>query len=653
LQNCLFVMTPLSLIQAAIDDVRKLRLRTKLGVIAVVATTGVLALTAFGTLSYLRDRLFEVQQDASNRSSDAVAAVLQAEMVSGDRTALASLVEEIGTAKGVNWVGVMDWRGRVRQTSLPERAWRTLDETTHDCGSCHSRPAGEQLKPETIVLADGLTERRMIPLENRPICHRCHDPDRRVNGLVIVDRTLVPIQSAVRVTTVSVLVGGMVALLVLLGTLGIAIERHVLGRLRGVRQAAARVGEGDLAARAPVQGKDEIDDLATGFNGMAARLEGAIAALAHERNQLDQIVNGIGDGILLLDPNLNIVSLNRAFLARTPPGQLPRPGAPHSELVRAAGVQLDDGVMPAAKVRETGKSAVEMVRVIGPRGERYEEISAQPLRAPDGSLSGIIAVWRDVTDRKQLEVGLEQSERLAQLGMIASGVAHEVGNPLASIITAVEGLLSRMEPAPEGQANEVREYLEIIRKQVLRCKAVTERLLGFARVPSSEITVVDVAAAVREVVGLIAPHARSQNVEVRWPNQGSVYAMGVDLLLEQVFLNLAINAMLVMPKGGTLAFDVTEEGEAVRVSVSDTGPGIAEEVRRHLFEPFRSARKHGPGTGLGLFLSQTLISRCGGTIRVKSELGYGTTFTVELRGAGAARGATSKQEAGNARPTDR
>ena len=168
---------------------------------------------------------------------------------------------------------------------------------------------------------------------------------------------------------------------------------------------------------------------------------------------------------------------------------------------------------------------------------------------------------------------------------------------------------------------------------MFRCREVTERLLGFARVPSRQFGMVDAAAAAREVLALVSRQARSQNVEVRASLDRPALAVAESLCLQQAFLNLVLNALQAMPSGGVLTVEARAAGEAVCVTVADTGPGIPESVRRHLFEPFRPARPDGSGTGLGLFLSGALVRRCQGTLSVESEPGKGAAFTVRLRRA--------------------
>jgi signal transduction histidine kinase len=373
---------------------------------------------------------------------------------------------------------------------------------------------------------------------------------------------------------------------------------------------------------------------------MAEALAAALAAGEAQRRQLDELVDGIADGVVLVDVQLRLVTANRAFAGRLPPGVEAAPGSSYPALARAAGFDAGDGATSVAqRALESGRLEKEIVRGGGPHGERTEEIYAQPLRAGDGAITAAIEVWRDITDRVALEAGLEQSERLAAIGMLASSVAHEVGNPLAAIATAVEGLLRRMDEPAGCDRAELKEYLEIVRDQVFRCRDVTERLLGVARVPSRRLAPVDAAAAAREALALVSRQARSQRVDVRAALAAPAIALADVHLLEQVFLNLVLNALQAMPAGGALTVEARTLDDAVAVTVADTGPGLPEPVRRHLFQPFRRARPDGAGTGLGLFLSEALVRSCDGTLSVESEPGAGTAFTVRLRRAPAEGGA--------------
>lgn len=613
------------------------RLRGRLAFLTAAATTAVLAGTAFLTLRLFRGQLLLFAAEASSSHSDTLRVVLEEQMVTGDLKPLRRVVSDLGREPHIAWVGVLANDGGVKISSDPAAVGRRIERTSPDCAICHERAAADRHRSVTLLRPGGEVLRTVTPILNRPACHRCHGEEQRINGILVVDRSLDPIQRAALSSRAQVITGSAAAVLALLATLGLAVEGLVLTRLRRLGAAARALGRGDLSARAPDRGTDELGDLGRDFNAMADGLEAALERVSAERRQLEELVNGIGDGVVLVDRSLRVLAMNRAFAERLPPGLPHGPGRSHAELSRAAGYAGPEGASSVA-ARALGSDGLEkeIVRVAAIGGERVEEIYAQPLRGPDGVTVAAVEVWRNITDRLALEAGLEQSERLAAIGVLASSVAHEVGNPLAAIATAVEGLLRRMGPPQPCDPAEVREYLEIVQSQVFRCRDVTERLLGFGRVPSRELGPVDAAAAAREVLALVAPQARAQQVEVRARLDRETLARGEALLLQQVFLNLVLNALQAMPGGGRLEVSAIASPAAVEVAVADTGPGLPEAVRRRLFEPFLRARPDGGGTGLGLFLSQALVRRCEGTLSAASVPGEGTTFTVRLKPAGQA-----------------
>lgn len=611
-----------------------LRLRAKLAFLAAAATTAVLASTANLTIRLFRAQLLQVLSEASSSQSDELRIVLEKEMTASDLTFLRRLVAEIGREPTIGWVAVLNPRGQVRISSEPAALDQVIATTSPDCRVCHERPPAERVRSITLPRPGGGVLRTVTPLLNKAECHRCHGSAARINGVLIVDRSLAGLERGVISSRAQVIAGSAAAIFTLLATLGFAVEFLVLARLRRLREAARELGRGNLAARATDATPDELGDLAHDFNTMAEALATALAEVRAERRQLDQLVNGIADGVALVDVGLKLVTTNRAFQARLPPEVRPSPGSSWADVARAAGFQAADGGSSLAqRALATNRLEKEIVRLERAEGDRFEEIYAQPLLGADGAVSAVIEVWRDISERMALEAGLEQSERLAQIGMLASGVAHEVGNPLAAIAAAVEGLLRRMEAGNGWDPAEVRDYLEVVQRQVFRCRDVTERLLGFARLPSRELTTVDAAAAAREALALVARQARVQGVEVRAPLTSPLPVLAEPMLLEQVFLNLILNALQSMPGGGVLTIEASARGETVSVTVSDTGPGVPEAARRRIFQPFRPAREGGGGTGLGLFLSEALVRRCDGALTVESEPGRGAAFVVRLRRA--------------------
>lgn len=603
-------------------------LRLKLITAVVVATSLAIGCGVLLTRRFFDTKLRDVEEQIAEDDLRALRSVVEAQMVTGhDRGALQSLVKSIRTASSVTWVAILDAHGTIQVSSdgapgvvrfpedSPERRYLQEWQQTRD-SHVHAH-----------INSECDTLRTIMPAVNKEACWRCHGSDHAINGMLIVDRSLKPLHRTLSSVTTGIAVGGVAVLLVIIGTLGLVVERGVLTRLARLRVAARELGAGQLAARARDRGDDELGDVVREFNGMAARLESAMLQLAAQRGQLDAVINGVPDGIVLVDLDGRVIIANHPFTEMMQGDA--SAGSTYRDVLRSAGVDDGNQEIPAESALRDGRLQKGIMTL---RGDRFVEVYAQPI-VTGGSTAAVIEVWRDVTDRKQLEATVEQSDRLASLGMLASSVAHEVGNPLSSIVTAVDALLGTLPSPPSGaQEEECRTYLEVVRKQAFRCRRVTERLLGFARVPSEgPDSVVDVVAVAREVATLIGPQAAAQRVAMEIVGPSQVLALAPDGVVEQVFLNLMLNALKAMPSGGTVRVDIAAEDSTVGIAFADSGPGIPESVAKDLFKPFRSTRRNG-GTGLGLFITHTLLARSGGSIQAHSGEA-GATFVVCLRRA--------------------
>jgi signal transduction histidine kinase len=251
----------------------------------------------------------------------------------------------------------------------------------------------------------------------------------------------------------------------------------------------------------------------------------------------------------------------------------------------------------------------------------------ESLGRAQGELVALNATLEDRVREKsaalvQAERELRHAEKMASLGTLAGGVAHEFNNLLGGIQGCAEDAAHETDPA------EVRETLGVIERTARRGTAITEKLLRFARPAAPGRDEVDVAAVARDVAALIGPEAARSGVEVKVDAPPEVRLRADPTGVHQVMLNLATNAMHAMPRGGRLAIRVARDAAAVRIAVADTGVGIPAAVRAKLFEPFFTTRPE--GTGLGLSVSYGIVQAHGGRIDVDSAEGRGSTFTVSL-----------------------
>jgi PAS domain S-box-containing protein len=257
------------------------------------------------------------------------------------------------------------------------------------------------------------------------------------------------------------------------------------------------------------------------------------------------------------------------------------------------------------------------------------EISSIPLEF-DGQ-PAVLAFARDVTERVRLRAQLEQADRLAALGMMAAGVAHEINNPLTFINLATDLLRQKFQPDDEAS----RGLLDDIGEGVARVAAIVRDLRVYSRYEDEPLGAVDLEAVLHGAGRIVAHELRSRIRLVR-VTDGLPPVRGVARRLEQVFVNIYLNAAQAFPddqNDGMISVRGHVNESAVLVQVSDNGSGMPPDVLERIFEPFFTMRPTGTGTGLGLFICKDILLRAGGNIRAESEVGRGTTVTVTLQRA--------------------
>jgi len=240
---------------------------------------------------------------------------------------------------------------------------------------------------------------------------------------------------------------------------------------------------------------------------------------------------------------------------------------------------------------------------------------------------------RELAEREQAERSLRkqkhlhlQSEKLAAVGRLAAGVAHEINNPLTTVLT-----FSHLLREKEGLGDQDKQDLDLVIQETSRASEIVRGLLDFARERPALKEVLDVNDVVRRTIPLLGNQKAFQRIAVREHLQEGLPPVNADMnRLQQVLLNLSLNACEAMRDGGTLTISTSAQGSSVLLKVADTGCGIKEEHLDHVFEPFFSTKPVGKGTGLGLSVSYGIVQRHGGTLEVESEIGKGATFIIVL-----------------------
>lgn len=422
---------------------------------------------------------------------------------------------------------------------------------------------------------------------------------------------------------------------VLLTGVGLLVRRLILLRLARLGRTARSIARGALDERADVGGDDVIALLARDFNNMADATSSLIGEVRAREQQMSDVLNSLDDGLIVLDRNFTVVAANRSFARRA--------GA-YSEVLRgskcrdAVGHVLpcrDDETCPTARCLSTGKLQRAVYQLPGSDESegRVHEVYASPVLADDGSVSQVVEVWRDITERVREEERLAEIERLSSLGVLASGLSHEVNNPLATTLTCSEAILARLDEHGPGAGGPetveaIRESAGIIRDQVLRCRTITDQFLRFARGIPPAIEPIDLQQVVRGIMSLARPKAREAGIDLELQGDDPVPLVTANTeVVQHVVLNVLVNAIesFTQPGGRIVARFIV--GSDVRLQIRDTGCGIPPEVRRHLFEPFRTKKPR--GTGLGLFLSRAFMRRFNGDVRlVDSVVGHGSCIEI-------------------------
>ena len=258
--------------------------------------------------------------------------------------------------------------------------------------------------------------------------------------------------------------------------------------------------------------------------------------------------------------------------------------------------------------------------------ERVLNIVVAPLVTKTFERIGRLIIFDDVTEHSVLENQLIQAEKLSSIGLLAAGVAHEVNTPLAVISSYAQLLARQVSETPKTA-----EILDKITSQTFRASEIVNSLLNFSRTSGSEKTTLDLSRTINETLEMVAPQLRQGHISVEknlLPEASGV--LGNAGQLQQVFLNLILNARDAMPDGGRLIVSTIERGGMACVSIRDTGSGMTADQTRHVFDPFFTTKGPKRGTGLGLAVSYGIIQEHSGTITVDSRPGEGSTFIVEI-----------------------
>jgi PAS domain S-box-containing protein len=417
----------------------------------------------------------------------------------------------------------------------------------------------------------------------------------------------------------------LVALLVSTG-LAMVVSGATLAPLQEISTQLDRISAGQFDA--PVAqatgfagGADELGLVSKKISQVGQQLRGVHEIFSTMRENLNSVMAGLEDGLLLFTRDARAVMVSPAaekFL-----------GAPSGHFLGRRVTEIFPAGHPLRQALhiegdELSETASE-IELQTSQGSKRVGVSVQAIQE-DGEKMGAMVTLRDLDSIESINTQLQVSERLAALGRITAGVAHEVKNPLNSMRLWLENL---KESLPSDADANSHQAVQVLDKEIDRLDAVVKRFLDFTRPMEIKLEQTQLSQLLGEVLEVARPQLQKANVEMKQSLSDDVPEVFVDRdLLKQAVLNLVLNAVEAMPGGGQIRLELTRRAEMAEITVGDTGKGIPAENRQKIFQLFFTTRPG--GSGIGLASTFRIVQLLNGSIDFTSEVGRGTTFRIEL-----------------------
>jgi PAS domain S-box-containing protein len=410
------------------------------------------------------------------------------------------------------------------------------------------------------------------------------------------------------------------------------IDSLVIRPLNLLLAATKKIKDGSLKNRIEIKSKNEFGVLASAFNEMAATLEsnfeeikGKQKEVLTEKGKLETIVMSIADGVFVSNSEGVLISFNRAAEEISGYAEDEAVGLHCEEVFKtrlcedACALHNEDKII---RNKET--------EIITKDGRRLAvSVSSAILRDSDGKVIGGVQTFRDITAEKQRQALLCQTEKLAAIGHLSAGLAHEINNPIGNVVGYAKMILK-----DSSLNDKQRERLEIISEQAEKAGDIVQGLLNYSRQQEPKMERISINNVIESVIRLVSPQIEKNNIKVN-ADLKDVPAVKADFRqIEQVLFNIILNSIQAIGSDGDVGIRTSETGDGfVEVRIEDTGPGIPEEHIHKIFDPFFTTKPVNEGTGLGLSVCMGIIREHNGFIDVESEYGKGTAFIIKLPAA--------------------
>jgi PAS domain S-box-containing protein len=506
-----------------------------------------------------------------------------------------------------------EWHGLIRKNDLAYYTRMRAIYAESQCLRCHGNPADAPQEMKALYGSNG-------------------GFGYKIGQVVAADTVYIPVDfTFVRIKEAAWLVFliAVVSLFALWGLFSLLFNRTVVSEMNGLlarfRSITGPVEK--IQDTEKLNPSDEFEQVKTAFVNVADNLEQTHKELKASEKKYRSLFETSRDAILIFNSDTRLLEINATGLAIF--GFKDHNEAMSIETFYQLFWDTRDAERFERTIKEKGfAQGLEMFFVDRNGKKLTVAVSATARTDESGQYAGIDATLRDVTAKRRMEKYLAQTEKLAAIGQLASGMAHEINNPL-SVIKCYASLVAKQHP----EEDQLGKDIKIIQKHTEQCQSVVNGLLNFSRMPDPQKTRIDIRTGLEDILEVLDHQIKKAGITVeRQFNEDTPIVTADGRQMEQVFMNLLLNAIQAMPDGGLLKIEIPHRDPdgMQKVRITDTGIGIADKNIDRIFDPFFTTKTEGEGTGLGLSVSYGIVRRHGGKIELESRVGKGTTFTVCL-----------------------
>jgi len=616
--------------------------------ICTVSAIAILVISVYASVNINTQRNQLIQQviQSSNLVSETIKRSMRYDMLKYQPERLHRAIDTIGAQEGIDKVRIFNYLGEIIYSSDREEMGAMVDKSAEQCYACHAKEKPfERLttsaRSRIFQTATGHRVLGMInPIYNEPDCYSApchiHPQEQKVLGVMDIDVSLAEVDQEIISNKKKMILFALVAILGISLTIGLFVQRFVSRPVKHLLEGTERVSAGDLSTPLDISSTNEIGTLAGSFDQMTQRLQISEQELKASEEKYRSLFDNDPNPILVFDrATFQIIDANIRATEKY--------GYAREELLQMSFRDLGDPE-DAEKIRSSVVEACIILPKIRHRKKDGSIMHVDIHSCPRVHLGEdvIIANIADITDSIQAEAQLIQASKMATLGEMSTGVAHELNQPLNAIRIGSD-LLKKM--VARGQSLDPELAGKVsgeIGEQVERAANIINHLREFGRKSDlDELEKVNINKPIRDVFTVLGQQLKLRQITVNLDLDEDIPPiLGVRNRLEQVFINLVMNARDAIEEKremthgeeqeGVLSIRSYQEDGKVVTVVRDNGKGMPESVKEKIFEPFYTTKEVTKGTGLGLSISYGIIKDYEGTIEVESMAGSGTIFKISF-----------------------